>query len=107
MIEAITFDFWDTIAIDDSDEPKRRALGLPSKTDARVELFASHVTQKHPEIAYEQAVQAYQHANQNFQHAWHEELHTPGIAARMYDAYEFPRSAAGAGAVLPTHARGR
>ena len=28
MIEAITFDFWDTIAIDDSDEPKRAALGL-------------------------------------------------------------------------------
>ncbi|MEZ4610075.1 MAG: hypothetical protein R2838_07480 [Caldilineaceae bacterium] len=29
MIEAITFDFWDTIAIDDSDEPKRQ--GLPSR----------------------------------------------------------------------------
>ncbi len=89
MIEAITFDFWDTIAIDDSDEPKRQALGLPSKADARVDLFASHVTQKHPEIAYEQAVQAYQHANESFQHAWHEEQRTPGIAARMYDAYEF------------------
>ena len=89
MIEAITFDFWDTIAIDDSDEPKRRALGLPSKAKARIELFARHVTHKHPEIAYQQAVQAYQHANQNFQHVWHEEQHTPGIAARMYDAYQF------------------
>ena len=89
MIEAITFDFWDTIAIDDSDEPKRRALGLPSKATARVELFARHVTRKHPEIAHEQAVRAYQHANQNFQQAWHEERHTPGIAVRMYDAYEF------------------
>ena len=56
MLEAITFDFWDTIAIDDSDEPKRRALGLPSKADARIELFASHVTQRHPQIAHEQAV---------------------------------------------------
>ena len=89
MIEAITFDFWDTIAIDDSDEPKRRALGLPSKATARVELFARHVTRKHPEIAHEQAVRAYQHANENFQQAWHEERHTPGIAVRMYDAYEF------------------
>ncbi len=89
MIEAITFDFWDTIAIDDSDEPKRRALGLPSKTTARIELFASHVTRKHPDITYEQAVRAYQHANENFQQVWHEEQHTPGIAARMYDAYEF------------------
>ena len=89
MIEAITFDFWDTIAIDDSDEPKRRALGLPSKADARIELFARHVTQKHPAIPYEQAVRAYQYANQNFQRAWHQEQHTPGIAVRMYDAYEF------------------
>ena len=89
MIEAITFDFWDTIAVDDSDEPARRALGLPSKAEARIELFARHITQKHPDIAYEQAVQAYQHANQSFQNAWHHEQHTPGIAVRMYDAYDF------------------
>ena len=89
MIEAITFDFWDTIAIDDSDEPKRLALGLPSKVDARIALFAGHVTRRHPEIVYEEAVRAYQHANAQFQQAWHEEQHTPGIAARMYDAYEF------------------
>ena len=89
MLEAITFDFWDTMAIDDSDEPKRRALGLPSKADARIELFASHVTQRHPQIAHEQAVRAYRHAHQNFQQAWHEEQRTPGMAVRMYDAYEF------------------
>ena len=89
MIEAITFDFWDTIAVDDSDEPARRALGLPSKAEARIELFARHITQKYPDIAYEQAVQAYQHANQSFQNAWHHEQHTPGIAVRMYDAYDF------------------
>ena len=97
MIEAITFDFWDTIAIDDSDEPKRRAMGLQSKANARIELFAGHVTKMHPEIAYEQAVLAYQHANQHFQHVWHEEQHTPGIAARMYDAYEFLGMRPGAG----------
>ncbi len=43
MIEAVTFDFWDTIAVDDSDEPKRRRLGLPSKADARVQLFVDHI----------------------------------------------------------------
>ncbi len=34
-IAAITFDFWDTLAADDSDEPKRAALGLPAKAQAR------------------------------------------------------------------------
>ncbi len=43
MIEALTFDFWDTIAIDDSDELKRAQLGLPSKADARIELFVEHI----------------------------------------------------------------
>ena len=43
MISAITFDFWDTIAVDDSDEPKRAALGLPTKADARVQLFAERI----------------------------------------------------------------
>jgi hypothetical protein len=48
MIEAITFDFWDTIAIDDSDEPKRAALGLPSKPESRIQMFAARVTANHP-----------------------------------------------------------
>ena len=29
MIQAVTFDFWDTLVIDDSDEPARAARGLP------------------------------------------------------------------------------
>ncbi len=40
MITGITFDFWDTIAVDDSDEPKRAARGLPTKSEARAQLFA-------------------------------------------------------------------
>ena len=34
-IKAITFDLWDTIVDDDSDEPKRAAQGLRSKRDER------------------------------------------------------------------------
>ena len=34
-IKAVTFDFWDTIVDDDSDEPKRAAKGLRSKRDER------------------------------------------------------------------------
>ncbi len=34
-IKAVTFDLWDTIVDDDSDEPKRAAQGLKSKYDER------------------------------------------------------------------------
>lgn len=89
MLEAITFDFWDTIAIDDSDEPKRTALGLPSKAEARVELFARRITSEHPQISFEKAAKAYEYANTRFSQKWKKEHHTPGIASRLYDAYEY------------------
>ncbi len=37
-IKAVTFDIWDTIVDDDSDEPKRAAQGLRSKRDERRHL---------------------------------------------------------------------
>jgi putative hydrolase of the HAD superfamily len=89
MVQAITFDFWDTIAIDDSDEPKRAALGLPGKAEARIALFARHVTRYHPEIAYEQAAAAYAYANQRFRSDWHDEHRTPGVTTRLSYAYEY------------------
>jgi putative hydrolase of the HAD superfamily len=89
MIRAITFDFWDTIAVDDSDEPKRASLGLPGKGDARVQLFVERVTALHPEISPAQAADAYRHGNQQFRHSWHEEHRTPGVSFRIYEAYKF------------------
>lgn len=89
MIEAVTFDFWDTIAIDDSDEPKRTAMGLPSKAESRIQLFAARVTRNHPHISIAQAAEAYQHANHNFSDEWHSQHRTPGVASRLYDAYDY------------------
>lgn len=88
MIEAITFDFWDTIVIDDSDEAKRRALGLPSKPEARIQLFVEHVTQRYPHISAPRAVEAYRHANERFRHEWHANFHTPAVATRLSYAFE-------------------
>lgn len=42
MIQSVTFDFGSTIAIDDSDELKRAQMGLPSKAEARIQLFVDH-----------------------------------------------------------------
>jgi putative hydrolase of the HAD superfamily len=88
MIEAVTFDFWDTIAVDDSDEPKRRRLGLPSKADARVELFVAHIGRRHPEIAPQRAADAYRQANERFRHDWHTHHRTPSVRQRVNFAYE-------------------
>ena len=41
VIKAITFDIWETIFVDGSDEPKRAAQGMRSKCDERRYLFWS------------------------------------------------------------------
>lgn len=89
MISAVTFDFWDTLAADDSDEPKRAALGLPPKPEARAVLFARRIAELYPHISQEKAMAAYQAANQQFREDWHNEHRTPGVATRFYYAYEF------------------
>lgn len=89
MITAITFDFWDTIAIDDSDEPKRAAMGLPSKADARVALFADSIMRSRPYISYGEAKDAYEAANVRFREEWHGKHRTPGVTTRIFYAYEY------------------
>jgi putative hydrolase of the HAD superfamily len=88
MIEAVTFDFWDTIAVDDSDEPKRRRLGLPSKADARIQLFVDHIGRYYPQIAPQRAAEAYRQANDRFRHDWHNHHRTPSVRQRINFAYE-------------------
>jgi FMN phosphatase YigB (HAD superfamily) len=88
MIEAVTFDFWDTLAIDDSDEPKRAALGLPSKSEARLQLFVERIRTHHPQISAEQAANAYHAANERFRLDWRNEQRTPAVATRIVYAYE-------------------
>lgn len=88
MIEAITFDFWDTIAIDDSDEARRAALGLPSKADARAQLFAEFVTRRHPRTSAPAARAAWQSATDRFRDEWHNQHFTPAVSTRVSYALE-------------------
>ncbi len=88
MIAAITFDFWDTLAADDSDEPKRTELGLLPKPAERARLFARHITERYPQISTKAATAAYEAANHQFREEWHTEFRTPGVATRLYYAYE-------------------
>jgi len=89
MIKAITFDFWDCIAIDDSDEPKRAAAGLPSKSVARAALFTDEVLAHHPEIGIDRASDAYDTTERIFRHHWKVEHYTPSVADRFNAGFEF------------------
>jgi len=89
MIKAITFDFWDCIAIDDSDEPKRKAMGLPTKAAARSALFTDEVLAHHPEIGLERAGAGYAETERIFRHHWKVEHHTPSVADRLSEGFAF------------------
>lgn len=89
MIQAITFDFWDTIFADDSDEPKRAAQGLLSKPATRLQLFTEEITRHHPQITPERAAEAFKYANQRFNHYWKNEYVTPSVASRLQESYAF------------------
>ncbi len=70
-IKAITFDLWDTIVHDDSDEPKRKVRGLRSKRDERRYLVWEALNAFSP-ISLETVVLAYDVADAGFNLVWRE-----------------------------------
>lgn len=87
-LQAITFDFWDTIVQDNSDEPKRAAKGLASKADTRQSLFVEEVSKHHPELSKEAIQTAYESANNWFLTEWKEHHRTPTVSARLGHALD-------------------
>ncbi len=69
----LTFDLWDTIVHDDSDEAKRAAAGLRSKRDERRHLVWQALDATNP-IPFERVALAYDTADAAFNKAW-KELH--------------------------------
>ncbi len=70
-IKAVTFDLWDTMVDDDSDEPKRAALGLRSKRDERRHLLWQALQAEAP-IDYDRVELAYDTADAGFNVVWKE-----------------------------------
>ena len=82
MIKAVTFDLWDTIVYDDTDEPKRAAQGLRSKRDERRHLVWQALERIAP--ADRAAVDiAYDVADAAFNKVWHDQHVTWTIAERL------------------------
>ncbi len=81
-IKAITFDLWDTIVDDDSDEPKRAAQGLRTKRAERRHLVYEALNAIHP-IDKEAVNLAYDTADAAFNTVWHDQHVTWTIPSRL------------------------
>lgn len=68
-ITALTFDLWDTIIDDESDEPKRRAKGLRSKPEERHHLVLEALN-RHAPISSEDLAVGYGVVNAAFVKCW-------------------------------------
>lgn len=70
-ISAVTFDLWDTVFDDESDEPKRLQQGLETKPETRHRLLLEAL-KRHHEITRSDVDLAYAVANAAFYKVWQE-----------------------------------
>ncbi|MDH5750485.1 MAG: HAD family hydrolase, partial [Rhodospirillales bacterium] len=68
-IKAVTFDLWDTIVFDDSDEPMRKKMGLRSKYDERRHVIWEALNALKP-LAFENVHLAYNVSEAAFNNLW-------------------------------------
>jgi putative hydrolase of the HAD superfamily len=81
-IRAVTFDLWDTVLVDDSDEPKRKNMGLLPKPQERRRLVLEFL-EKHAPISQEEVDAACDAVDRAFNHDWHENNRTWTVARRL------------------------
>jgi len=81
-IEAVTFDLWDTIIVDDSDEPKRAAKGLSSKHLTRRERVREFL-EKHEPITRELVDTSYAATDAAFRKVWYDHSYTWSVDERL------------------------
>lgn len=82
VIRAITFDLWDTVFIDDSDEPKRATKGLLPKPAERRKLVHQFL-ERHEPISKEQVELAYDAVDAAFHHVWYSQNITWTVRERL------------------------
>jgi len=81
-IRAVTFDLWDTIIHDDSDEPKRKAAGKPTKKQERRELVFDFLS-RHEAVSREMVDHVYDTADAAFTKVWKEYNITWAVEERL------------------------
>lgn len=81
-IKAISFDFWDTIVADDSDEDKRGSQGLRSKKEER-RFLTFEALNRQQEISREAVDLAWDVGDAAFNKAWHDQYVTWTVQERL------------------------
>lgn len=81
-IQAISFDLWDCLFHDDSDEIARQAAGRPSKAVERRQLMHAALA-RHAPVAREVVDAAYDAIDAAFRKVWHEQHLTWTVAERL------------------------
>lgn len=81
-LKAVTFDLWDTIIDDDSDEPKRKARGLRSKREERRHLLWQAL-QPSGAVSLADVTKAFDAADDAFNKNWRVNAVTWPIAERL------------------------
>lgn len=88
MIKAMTFDLWDTIVVDDSDEIERKKKGLRTKAEERLNLLTQEIQKHHSKISSERVAAAFKTANDKFNVEWKQKHNTPTVAERLGYAFD-------------------
>jgi putative hydrolase of the HAD superfamily len=78
----ISFDLWDTVFVDDSDEPKRRQQGLPPKPVERRDLVHRFLS-RHAPVDRALVNCAYDTADAAFRQVWHYQHFTWSVEVRL------------------------
>jgi len=81
-VHAVTFDLWDTLFVDDSDEPVRASRGMrPKKAERR---FLMHqALSRHSPVTLEQVSLAYDVVDAAFRKVWHDHHVTWTVRQRL------------------------
>ncbi len=87
QIKAITFDLWDTLIIDNSDEAVRAQRGLRSKYDERVFLIWQAV-KSGSELSIEDVRSVYDAVDREFNTAWHDHSVTWTVGQRCEKIFD-------------------
>jgi len=81
-LKAVSFDLWDTLIDDESDEPKRLAQGLRPKPAERRHLLWEALS-RHQPLSLEEVSRAYDSADAAFSKVWSENAVTWPVAERL------------------------
>ena len=79
---AVTFDLWDCLFADDSDEPKRAAAGRPPKPVERRQLVHAYLS-RHGRIDRAEVDLAYDVADAAYRKVWHDLHVTMSVSERL------------------------